>query len=159
LAGEASAKFSLLLGYLAVFDCRVSQLPTMEHVVDYFRWRNEDAHRNALSAHCYWCLRKAGRSVAEATATMDRLSVAQKNELLYQHGINFNDLPLWQKRGVGIFWEEYVKAATNPTTGEVVTARRRKLQTNLDLPMKDEYSSFVRGLLAATTLKSRFASD
>src|SRR5439155_739888 len=30
LAGEASARFSLLLGSLAVFDCRVSQLPTAD---------------------------------------------------------------------------------------------------------------------------------
>lgn len=29
------------------------------------------------------------------------LSVSQKNELLFQYGINFNDLPNWQKRCVG----------------------------------------------------------
>jgi len=58
LASEASAKFSLLLGDLGAFDCRVSELPTIELVCDYFRWRNEDAHRNALNAHCYWLLRK-----------------------------------------------------------------------------------------------------
>jgi tRNA(His) 5'-end guanylyltransferase len=45
LSGEASAKFSLLLGAIAVFDCRISQLPSVDLVVDYFRWRNEDAHR------------------------------------------------------------------------------------------------------------------
>jgi tRNA(His) 5'-end guanylyltransferase len=27
---------------------------------------------------------------------------AEKNELLFQYGINFNDLPAWQKRGAGI---------------------------------------------------------
>ena len=43
LAGEASAKFSLLLGRVATFDCRISQLPNVNLVVDYFRWRNEDA--------------------------------------------------------------------------------------------------------------------
>ena len=57
LAGEASTKFSLLLGAMGCFDCRLSQLPSRELVVDYFRWRNEDAHRNALSAHAYWLLR------------------------------------------------------------------------------------------------------
>jgi len=30
LAGEASAKFSILLGDIAVFDCRISQLPNIE---------------------------------------------------------------------------------------------------------------------------------
>ena len=56
LAGEASARFSLLLGSVATFDCRISQLPGAALVVDYFRWRNEDACRNALSAYCYWTL-------------------------------------------------------------------------------------------------------
>ena len=43
LAGEASAKFSLLLGDVACFDCRISQLPNVELVCDYFRWRSADA--------------------------------------------------------------------------------------------------------------------
>jgi len=30
------------------------------------------------------------------------MSIAGKNELLFQHGVNFNDLPLWQKRGIGL---------------------------------------------------------
>ena len=99
LAGEASAKFSLLLGDHAAFDCRVSQLPDERRVQDYFRWRHEDAHRNALNAHCYWMLRKRGKSAAEATEFLVGLTVADKNELLFQEGINFNDLPAWQKRG------------------------------------------------------------
>jgi tRNA(His) guanylyltransferase len=61
LAGEASAKFSLLLQDLACFDCRISELPNVDLVVDYFRWRNEDARRNALNAHCYWLLRKEAK--------------------------------------------------------------------------------------------------
>ena len=39
LASEASAKFSLLLGGMGCFDCRISQLPNLNLVVDYFRWR------------------------------------------------------------------------------------------------------------------------
>jgi tRNA(His) 5'-end guanylyltransferase len=147
LAGEASSKFSLLLGAVAVFDCRISQLPTIELVIDYFRWRNEDAHRNALNAHCYWCLRRDGSSVAEATSRLDGLSVADKNELLFQNGINFNDLPLWQRRGIGLAWESYERPSTNPKTGEPTKAVRRRLGRLLELPMKDAYSTFLRELL------------
>jgi len=43
LAGEASAFFSMQLGKLAVFDCRIIPLPNEELVSDYFRWRQEDA--------------------------------------------------------------------------------------------------------------------
>lgn len=153
LAGEASAKFTLLLGGYACFDCRISELPTVEHVVDYFRWRNEDAHRNALNGHCYWALRKEGHSVEQATKALHKLSVAEKNELLWQRGVNFNDLPLWQKRGVGLYWETYQKASRNPLTGEDVTALRRRLKIDLGLPMRDEYGSFIRGLVESKLAK------
>jgi tRNA(His) guanylyltransferase len=155
LAGEASAKFSLLLGTVASFDCRLSQLPSIELVVDYFRWRNEDAHRNALNAHCYWLLRKQGKAVGEATAALKGMSVALKNELLFQHGVNFNDLPLWQKRGIGLYWEEYDRPAENPVTGEKVLARRRRIRRDLELPMKDDYSAFLRKLMPTPPDRSR----
>ena len=148
LAGEASAAFSLRLGAAAVFDCRISQLPSAGHVVDYFRWRAEDAHRNSLNAHGYWLLRRQGKSAGEATAAMAGLSVAAKNELLFRHGINFNDLPAWQKRGVGLYWEEYDRPAENPLTGEQVVARRRRVRHDLALPVKDAYSAFLHALLA-----------
>lgn len=147
LAGEASAKFSLGLGALAVFDCRISELPNMNLVVDYFRWRSEDAHRNALNAHCYWKLRKEGQSVQAATQALEGVSIASKNELLFQRGINFNELPLWQRRGVGLLWEWQEHAAVNPRTGEAVQARRRRIHRELELPMKDDYSTFLLNLL------------
>lgn len=148
LAGEASAKFSLLLGDLGVLDCRICQFPNLGLVVDYLRWRNEDAHRNALNAHCYWTLREHGESVQAATNQLSGLSVAEKNDLLFQtKGVNFNDLPLWQRRGIGFYWETYEKEAVNPKTGEAVTATRRRIKRDLELPMKDEYSIFVKDLL------------
>lgn len=143
LAGEASAKFSLLLGQLGTFDGRLSQLPTLDLVGDYFLWRQEDAHRNALNSHCYWSLRKQGKSVREATDALLGLSVSDKNELLFSHGINFNELPAWQKRGVGLYWEEYDKLGQNPVTGESVLTKRRRVKYDLNLPMKENYRDFL----------------
>lgn len=153
LAGEASAKFSLQLGDLAAFDCRISQLPSAELVLDYFRWRHEDAQRNALNAHCYWLLRKRGESVTAATNALHKLSVSAKNELLFSEGINFNNLPNWQKRGIGFYWEEFEKAGVNPQTGESVITTRRRIRIEEELPMKDEYLQFLEtiALPAATT--------
>ena len=147
LAGEASAKFSLLLGDTGTFDCRISQLPTEQLVVDYFRWRNEDAHRNALNAHCYWNLRKEGKSSTEANEFLLNMPVSQKNEFLFQKGINFNELPNWQKRGIGVYWEKYEKNGYNPITCEKVTAIRNRLNVDLELPMKDQYSNFIASLI------------
>ena len=147
LAGEASAKFSLLLNDIGAFDCRISQLPTEKLVVDYFRWRNEDAFRNALNAHCYWKLRENGKSAKAATQKIKGLSVGQKNELLFENKINFNDLPNWHKRGVGVYWEEYEKEGINEKTQEKVTTLRKRMKVDYDLPMKDEYSEFIHNFL------------
>jgi len=147
LAGEASAAFSLLLGDLGAFDCRICELPTRELVVDYFRWRMEDAARNALNAHCYWLLRKQGQTVSQATHLLEGMSVAAKNELLFVRGINFNDLPNWQKRGVGVSWETYTKIGHNPIAHEEVATQRRRLTTILELPMKDAYTRMIEALL------------
>jgi tRNA(His) guanylyltransferase len=147
LAGEASARFSLCLGATASFDCRISQLPSEENVIDYFRWRAEDAHRNALNAHCYWLLRRQGRGGGEATSALRGLSTSAKNELLYQNGINFNDVPSWQKRGSGLYWQEYERPGENPVNGERVVAIRRRICHDLELPMKDAYSAFLRDLI------------
>lgn len=146
LAGEASARFSLLLGGMGTFDCRISQLPNKELVVDYFRWRHEDAHRNALNSHCYWSLRKERASPAEATRRLSGMSVADKNELLFQKGIQFNNLPNWQKRGIGIYWETFEKDAVNPKTGEPVKALRKRLKVDDNLPMKEDYGDFINRL-------------
>lgn len=148
LAGEASAKFSLLLGRVATFDCRVSQLPSAGRVVDYFRWRSEDAARNALNAYCYWTLRKQGLDEQAATTRILGLSVSQKNDLLFDHGVNFNDVPNWQKHGVGLLWDEFERPSLNPLTNEKVVARRRRIRIEYNLPMKSEYEAFIRSVIS-----------
>lgn len=152
LAGEASAKFSVLLQDVAAFDARISQLPAQQEVVDYFRWRNEDAFRNALNAHCYWTLRRKGLTAKAATSEINGKSVAAKNEFLFQHGINFNDLPNWQKRGVGLYWVAEKKMGNNPKTGASVLTTRKQLQVEYELPMKEEYSTFIKSILTSSTV-------
>ena len=152
LAGVASAAFSLQLGQMAVFDCRMVPLPSIERVQDYFLWRQEDAHRNALNAHCYWMLRKEGRSVHEATKQLEGKSVAYKNELLFQRGINFDELPSWQKRGVGIWWNDEEKDGYNPVTKETVKTTRRVLKTEYELPLREEYAGLIAGILKSAAI-------
>ena len=144
LAGEASAWFSLQLGHLAAFDARISQLPTADLVVQYFRWCQADTHRNALHGHCFWTLRREGASVEEATARLVGATVADQNELLFQRGINFNDLPAWQRQGVGVYWQAYTKMGVDPRTGQEAPAQRRRLYTDLNLPLGEAYAALIR---------------
>ena len=147
LAGTASAAFSLQLGQVAALDCRIVPLPNLERVKDYFLWRQEDAHRNALNAHCYWMLRKEGMSVKDATEMLEGKSISYKNELLFSHGINFDKLPSWQKRGIGVFWGDVEKIGYNPITKQEVKTTRRGLSVNYELPLGEEYAEYVVSFL------------
>ena len=147
LAGVASATFSGLSGQPGIFDCRMVPLPTIERVQDYFQWRQEDAHRNSMNSHCYWMLRKQGKSVGEATKMLEGQTVAFKNELLFQNGINYDKLPSWQKRGMGIYWATYEKQGFNPVTGKAENAERRALKVDEEIPVGEAYSEFIANLL------------
>ena len=145
LAGEASATLSLLLKTKAVFDCRIIPLPNIELVQDYFSWRQEDAHRNALNSHCYWFLRNDGLSAIEATEQVHCKSVSYKNELLFSKGLNFDKLPSWQKRGVGVYWSEKVIEGFNPVKQQAETAIRRKIHVDYELPLGQNYLYMIAG--------------
>lgn len=147
LAGEASAAFSIGLGQIAAMDCRMIPLPNIDRVQDYFQWRQEDAHRNALNSHCYWMLRKEGDSVQTATKKLEGQSVAFKNELLFSRGINFDTLPSWQKRGIGVYWGQVEKEGYNPITKQKETASRRELIVDDELPLREAYSSYIARFL------------
>ena len=67
---------------------------------------------------------------------------------MFRNGINYNELPEWQRRGIGVYWERYEKLGINPVTGAQVSAERRRLKVDLEVPMKDEYDAFVRGLIS-----------
>jgi tRNA(His) 5'-end guanylyltransferase len=147
LAGEASAKFSLTLGALGAFDARISQFPSTADVVDYFRWRHEDAHRNALNGHSYWLLRRQGLDDHAATEKLKGVSVADRNEMLFRAGINFNEVPAWQRRGIAVLWQNEEHTGENPKTGAAVTSTRRRAVVSYDLPMKADFDELVRGIV------------
>ena len=70
-------------------------------------------------------------------------SLTYKNELLFQHGINYNDLPAWQKRGQGVYFRNVQKEGVDPRTNTKVITERRELYTDLELPLGTEYRKFV----------------
>ncbi|RYD41821.1 MAG: hypothetical protein EOP85_12090 [Verrucomicrobiaceae bacterium] len=141
---------------MAVFDCRMIPLPSEVEVVEYFRWRAEDARRNCLNAHCYWTLRNKENSASAATEAIRYLAAAEKVDLLRREaGMEFEALPSWQRNGVGLREVEHEKAAVNPLTGEAVTAIRRSMEADFELPERAAYSSFISGLLQRQDMAGR----
>ena len=150
LAGEASAHFSITTGHKGVFDCRMVQLPDLDAVEDYFRWRQEDAHRNALNSYLYWVFRKQGLPATEADRKLLGVSVEHKRIMLKELGINFDLQPHWQLWGVGVYATKVERRGINPQTGQEETGWRNELQANYSIPIGEPYGVFVRSLVEPT---------
>ena len=148
-ASVATAKFNVEIWNRnsfypnAHFDSRIWIGANESAVIDYFRWRMSDSTRCALNGWCYWKLREDGLSERAATSALYGMGPDGKNELLFQRGINFNDLPAWQRRGTGLRYETYEKEGFNPKTQKFVKCVRRRIMTDDDLPMKDAYRDYL----------------
>ncbi|MEM1181754.1 MAG: tRNA(His) guanylyltransferase Thg1 family protein [Acidobacteriota bacterium] len=149
LAGEASSAFSLALGRHAAFDCRLVELPDRQRVVDYYRWRAEDARWNSLSAYGYWHFRGIGDSPKAADRRLVGLSPSDKATLLRKEGVDVDGMPKWQSRGYAVVWERYLKEGHNPVTGETTMTERRRLTVDFELPAGSTLDAYLLRFLDA----------
>jgi len=146
-AAISSGTFSLACGEVAHFDSRVWLGPTLDHVVDYLRWRQADASRCALNGWAYWTLRHEGMTATQASDMLKGQDVSFKNELLFQRGINFTDVPAWQRRGTALYHEHYLKQGFDPVQATHVEVERRRLKLDEALPIKDAFATLIRTTL------------
>ena len=82
------------------------------------------------------------------------MQIPDKNELLFSKGINYNDLPNWQKRGVGAAFQDVQKEGFNPVKQKKVFTIRRELTVEYDLPLGGDYREYILKMLADTTEKA-----
>ena len=102
MVGELAAKASVffnreLPNYLPekadqtpTFDCRVWNVPSLEEATNTFLWREWDATKNSISmaAQHYYSHQE-----------LNGINGKEKQELLFQKGVNWNDYPTFFKRG------------------------------------------------------------
>lgn len=72
------------------FDCRVFNVPNVEEATNTFLWREQDATKNSISM--------AAQSVYSHNQ-LNGKNGSDKQEMLFQKGINWNDYPNFFKRG------------------------------------------------------------
>lgn len=86
--------------HLAHFDSRAFNVPHIEEVINCLIWRQQDATRNSIS------------SVAQSLYShkeLDGKNSSELQEMIFQKGINWNDLDEGKKRGRLIIKEQYEK--------------------------------------------------
>jgi tRNA(His) 5'-end guanylyltransferase len=140
IAGEASAKLSLLLGQVATFDAHLYELPDAEVALEYFEWRQEEAYSTAVERYCSHVLSQSGADVTAVPRILDGLDRDEKVELLRQNALDFQTVPAWQRQGA------CVRLSTDPAP-EGAGAPNGRLLVDLNLPFDGEFGNYLRRAL------------
>jgi tRNA(His) 5'-end guanylyltransferase len=141
LAGLASARFCQLAGQLLpekaeqvpCLDCRVWQVPTLKEALEVFVWREDDATKNSISMAA--CAFYSDRELHGKDS-------AEKQEMLFRKGQNWNDYPAAFKRGTYVQRRSVQRTLTNEEWSRIPEAHRpprdqlltRGVISELDLP-------------------------
>lgn len=107
----------------AFFDARAFVIPR-EDVTNYFIWRQRDATRNSISM--------LAQSLYSAKELHGKNS-DEKQEMCWQKGHNWNDVPTVHKRGTLVYKQTSPVAKQNPKTGELFY--RKKFLKHSDTPI------------------------
>jgi len=145
-AASATAEFNFGVqerSRIGKFDSRIWIAASTDEVVRYFSWRQKDCLRCAINCITYWHMRHKGMNERQATHEMEGKNFSWKNEYLHRDGLNFNSYPRWQKRGIGLYWETYMKDGFNPKKQTVVKVERRRVVQDLLMPTGEEYENYV----------------
>ncbi len=127
----------------AMFDARCFNIPK-EEVTNYFYWRQLDAIRNSI------------QMVGQANFSHKELQNKSCNDiqdmLMTQKGINWNDLPTYQKRGSCVIKEKYkVKDCYNHITDKlssIKTVIRSRWIIDKEIPIfKNEGREYIDRLV------------
>jgi tRNA(His) guanylyltransferase len=105
VASNAAGKLSLLLGDLALFDVRLYQFPSPELARIYFQWRQRCQEQLSLDRYVWHALAQGSGDEAHAQTIVETLANEDKYEILGQHEVVFDEIPIWQRRGAGVYWQ------------------------------------------------------
>lgn len=161
LAGIASARFGELKNThlpekkkRGVFDCRVWNVPSFEEAINSVRWREWDATKNSISM---------AASAYYSHQSLQGLNGSEKQDLLMNKGINFNDFPSFFKRGTYVQRKTFTKEMSEQDLAnlpEKHTARMggskivtRSSVVELDLPPISKIVNFKDILLYGADAK------
>jgi tRNA(His) guanylyltransferase len=141
IAGEASGKLSLLLGEVATFEARLYEFPAHDVALEYFRWRQEEAHVLSIDRYCVHVLSQSGADSTAVPRILDGLGPDEKVELLRQNALDFATVPSWQRWGAVV----RINAVDNGHGSASVPTGR--LIVDLNLPFDDGWAEYLRQAL------------
>ncbi len=118
------------------FDSRI--IPVSDgDVLRYFRWRQDESWRNCVNSHGISYL-KNKYSNTEANDKIKGMKLNEIHELLFENGINLNDIETYKKRGIGIYRKNKKVEGLNKKENKNQISYRSHVYTDWELPIFSE---------------------
>ena len=126
------------------FDCRVIPISD-EDILPYFKWRQDESWRNCVNSHGITFL-KTKYSNTEANDKIKGMNISDVHELLFENGINLNDIETYKKRGLGVYRKNKKVVGFNKKENKDQTSYRSYVYTDWELPIfTEEFFDMVIG--------------
>jgi len=113
-------------GISVAFDARVIALDSLEEVVDYFLWRQNDIFRNFLNSWAQEALLQELKSMRKVSKALENLKATELIKIIEKKFGSLEKFPDWQRLGTFIFSEWFKKEAVDIRKGKKVEVIRRR---------------------------------
>ncbi len=129
------------------FDARVVPLH-YEDVPGYLQWRQAEAWRNHMQSYGFYTLVGEGMPEKDASKKMKGMKFEDIHEMMWQRGVNLNETPAWQRKGVFIYKKTVEKEGYDPIKKEKVLVERTEIGEAWDVPLfgSKEGEALLNGL-------------
>jgi tRNA(His) 5'-end guanylyltransferase len=118
------------------FDSRIIPVGD-DDILKYFKWRQDESWRNCVNSHAVSHL-KSTHANNEVDDILNGMKLNEVHELLFQNGINLNDVETYKKRGIGIYRKQKKVVGFNKKENKNQTSYRSYVYTDWELPKFSE---------------------
>ena len=118
------------------FDSRIIPISDCD-IVNYFKWRQGESWRNCVNSHGISYL-KTIYSNTEANDKINGMKLSDIHELLFENGINLNDVETYKKRGIAVYRKNKKIVGFNKKENKNQTSYRSYVYTDVELPIFTE---------------------
>jgi tRNA(His) 5'-end guanylyltransferase len=137
IASFASSSFTLNyneeFSKPVAFDSRIIPINDSD-IYDYFKWRQDEAWRNCVNGYGIHFL-KSKYSSSQANERISGMNLSDIHELLFENGINLNDVDTWKKRGIGVYRKNKEILGFNKKESKEQISYRSFIHVDYDLPI------------------------
>lgn len=130
VASAAAVHFMQASGKEALFEARLSELPTVERVIEYFFWQRRYCFRNAVTIALRSALTSSGLSLEDAEKCIHGVSEQGRLAKLQEVGVPLESIAHTTRRGALFFFETLLRDGRE----------HFRLNSNTTLPDDDEDS-------------------